>query len=254
MPTETNKRLKFIGCEIIHREACALAARSPHFVDLEFLRKGLHDLERKDMTGMIQQRIDAVEPDRYDAVILGYARCNDGLAGVRAAGLPLVIPKAHDCITLFFGSRGGYREYFDAHPGTYYQTTGWCERNKHDEQHAPAYGRRGVMANLGLTESYEEMVARYGKDNADFILESMGGWKKGYSDVLYIEMGVCDERPFIEQARRRAEENGWQFSRRAGDWSLLEKLFFARWDEDFVIVPPGGRIVARNDEEVLGVE
>jgi hypothetical protein len=254
VPADAPKRLKFIGCEIIHREACALAARSPHFVDLEFLRKGLHDLERKDMTGMIQERIDAVDADRYDAVILGYARCNDGLAGVRAGALPLVIAKAHDCITFFFGSREAYREYFDAHPGTYYLTTGWCERNTNDEQHAPAYGRRGVMANLGLTESYEDMVAKYGKDNADFILETMGGWKKGYNTVLYLEMGLCDEEPFLERARRHAAGNAWEFQHRRGDWSLLEKLFFGRWDEDFVIAPPGRRIVARNDDDVLGVE
>ncbi len=251
------RKFKFIGCEIIYREACLLAARSPDRVDVEFLRKGLHDLETADMVAKVQETVDAVDPDEYEAILLGYARCNDGLVGVQAREIPLVIPRAHDCITLFFGSRNAYRAYHDAHPGTYFLTTGWSERNLGEgaeDRSMPAYGRSGVMARLGLTDSYEELVAKYGCENAEYIIESVGGWEKAYTDLLYIEMGVCDEAPFIEQARERAAEKGWTFSRREGDWSLLERLFAGDWDEDFVIVPPGGVIEARNDKRVLGVK
>lgn len=114
------RRFKFIGCEIIHREACRLAATSPHIVDLEFLRKGLHDLETPTMVAKVQAAIDAVDAAAgYEAILLGYARCNDGLVGVTARSIPLVIPRGHDCITFFFGSRASYQHYFDQHPGTY---------------------------------------------------------------------------------------------------------------------------------------
>jgi len=251
------RKLKFIGCEIIYREACRLAATSPCRVDVEFLRKGLHDLETADMVARIQATIDAVEASGgYDAILLGYARCNDGLAGVTARDVPLVIPRAHDCITLFFGSREAYREYFDAHPGTYYMTTGWAERNDYDEEgySKPAYGRQGVMGKLGLTESYEEMVAKYGADNAEYIQQTLGDWTQNYTNMLYLEMGVCDEAPFIAQARARAEQHNWAFERRKGDWSLLEKFFNGQWDDDFVIVKPGERIVPRNDDRILDAE
>jgi hypothetical protein len=254
--TAKPRKLKFIGCEIIYREACYLAATGPLHVDVEFLRKGLHDLERADMSAKVQAAIDAVPPAAgYEAILLGYARCNDGLVGVTARGVPLVIPRAHDCITFFFGSRAAYMEHFDAHPGTYYMTTGWSERNVADEGRPdqPAYGRQGVMGKLGLTESYEQMVAKYGKENADFIRESIGDWTKNYSRLLYLEMGVRDEGPYIDAARGRAEDRGWTFDLRKGDWRLLRKLFLGEWDEDFVIVPPGGKIVARNDDLVLDV-
>jgi hypothetical protein len=252
-PGVPGRRYKFIGCEIIYREACALASRCPHRVDVEFLRKGLHDLQTADMVARIQQAVDAASAEEdCDAVLLGYARCNDGLVGVRARGVPLVIPRAHDCITLFFGSRRAYREEFDAHPGTYYMTTGWAERNVDDrEQPLPAYGQAGVMAKLGLTESFEEMVAKYGRENAEYIVETLGGWEQLYDRLLYIEMGVGNEAACIELARRRAEDRGWRFEKRPGDWTLLEKLFGGRWDEDFVIVRPGERIAARNDERIL---
>ena len=260
MPESTSRMYKFIGCEIIHREACYLAATGPHKVDVEFLRKGLHDLETHDMVSKVQATIDAIDPSTgHQAVLLGYARCNDGLVGVQARDVPLVIPKAHDCITFFFGSRAGYQEYFNEHPGTYYLTTGWSERNTNDGGRAlPAYGQQGVMAKLGLTEPYEDMVAKYGKENADFIVESMGGWEKHYTDLLYIEMGSemgsMDESDLIERGRQRAADNGWAFETRKGDWSLLKKLFHAQWDDDFVVIEPGQRIAARDDGEVLAAE
>lgn len=248
-------RLKFIGCEIIYREACLLAARSRNMIDLEFLHKGLHDLETADMVTELQQAVDRADADGgYEAVLLGYARCNDGAVGLRARTSPLVIPKAHDCITFFFGSRGAYKEHFDSCPGTYYLTTGWLERgDSSDERSMPAHSKRSVMAQLGLTDSYEQLVAKHGKDNADYIIETLGGWQKHYSKCLFLRMGVCDERPFIEQARRRAESNNWTFECRDGDLSLLEKLFSGQWDDDFVVVEPGAEITARNDDDVLGV-
>ena len=95
-------KLKFIGCEIIYREACYLVAISSTQIDVEFLRKGLHDLETTDMVSKIQATIDFVDPEAgYDAILLGYARCNDGLVGVTARSIPLVVPPAHDCVTFF---------------------------------------------------------------------------------------------------------------------------------------------------------
>jgi hypothetical protein len=257
MITAKRRKLKFIGCEIINREACFLAATSPLLVDVEFLRKGLHDLETPDMVARVQAAVDAVDPAAgYEAVILGYARCNDGLVGVTARDIPLVIPRAHDCITFFFGSRGAYRGYFDAHPGTYYLTSGWSERNleQDGDYTKPAYGMQGVMGKLGLTESYEEMVEKYGKENADFLLSTIGDWRKNYSKYLYLTMGICDEADLIEAGRVDAASLGWEFEERAGDLSLLRRLFNGTWNEDFLIVPPGGRIIARNDEQVLDVE
>jgi len=257
MSSSEQKILKFLGCEIIFREACLLASRTSHQVDVEFLRKGLHDLETVDMVAKVQAAIDAADAEgKYEAILLGYARCNDGTVGLTARSIPLVVPRAHDCVTFFFGSRGAYREYFDACPGTYYMTTGWAERNVKpgEEYDRPAYGQQGVMGKLGLADDYEEMVEKYGEENAAFIRESLGDWMKNYSRFCYLEMGVCDETPFIEKTRTEAAERNWDFELRKGDWTLLEKLFFADWDDNFVIVPPGKTLVARNDELVLDVE
>ncbi|MBI5095315.1 MAG: hypothetical protein HZB26_23130, partial [Candidatus Hydrogenedentes bacterium] len=63
------RRFKFIGCEILYREACFLAATGPHRVDVEFLLKGLHDLSRQNMLERLQAAVDAIDPEsNYEAV------------------------------------------------------------------------------------------------------------------------------------------------------------------------------------------
>ena len=269
-------KYKFIGCEIIYREACFLAATVPARVDVEFLRKGLHDLSREDMAKKIQEAVDATPRGAYDAILLGYARCNDGLVGVEAREIPLVIPRAHDCITFFFGSRDEYRKYFDTTPGTYYMTSGWAERNMSDSSTAnaeecysccgkgdeenrygrsgydrPAYGMEGVMAKLGLADPYPVMVEKYGKENADYIIESLGGWKKCYEKCLYLEMGVCDEQPFQNIAEKWSKENDWAYETRKGNMDLLRRLFLGEWNDDFLVIPSGKRIAASQDESIM---
>src|SRR5512141_1788232 len=113
-------RYKVIACEVFYREICFAAARSPHTIDLEFLPKGLHDIGAEGMSSRLQAVVDRVEPGRYDAIILGYALCNNGTAGLKAGHTRIVIPRAHDCITLFFGSSERYLRYFNDHPGVYY--------------------------------------------------------------------------------------------------------------------------------------
>ena len=127
-------RLKLIACEVLYREMCAAVARAPHQVDIEFLPKGLHDLGGAAMRARLQEIVDAADPARYEALLLGYALCGNGVAGLRSRALPLVIPRAHDCIALLMGSRQRYQEYFDNTPGVYFRSTGWLERGEHLDQ------------------------------------------------------------------------------------------------------------------------
>ena len=247
------KKFKLIACEVFYREACYLAATSPHRIDLQFLQKGLHDLETKDMVSRVQNAIDNVEPDKgYDAVLLGYGRCNDGLVGVQARDIPLVIPRSHDCITIYFGSRQRFKEYFFAHPGTFYHTTGWVERDlKEGEYQIPAYGRRGIMANLGMAQSEQELVEQYGEENARYLMDTLYNLEKNYTDLLYLRMNVCDEEPYIRTSREFAEKKGWNFHVENGSMSLLNRLCGGEWNGDFLAVPPGARIISSNDDEVI---
>ncbi|MBM4154264.1 MAG: DUF1638 domain-containing protein [Lentisphaerae bacterium] len=241
-------RLKLIACEVLQRELCSLAAASPHTIDLEFIPKGLHDMKSAEMRERLQARVDAVDAAGYDRILLGYGLCNNGLAGVRARGLPLVLPRSHDCIGLFVGGHRRYREVFDAHPGTYFLTPGWIERGEAQGELRQA----GIPHQLGLDLSYDELVREYGEDNAAYIAETLGGGATHYSQMLYIRTGVGPDAVFEPEARARAESRGWRFVSMDGDLTVLRLLVNGPWEEDaFIVVPPGGAIRARADDRVV---
>jgi len=242
---QPQKRVRAIACEIVHRELCFLAAMAGNVVDLHFLPKGLHDIETPEMAARIQQAIDTTEAETYDAIVLAYGLCNNGTVGLRAGDLPLVIPRAHDCITFFLGSGQRYQEQFDGHPGTYYRTTGWSERN-----FSAVEGR--VNDNLGLNPTYEELVRQYGEENARYIHEMTRGWQQHYDRIAYVGQGLGGRLGHDRRAEEDAEQRGWRFVKLPGDLGLLSRLLDGPWLEDeFLVVPPGCRIAASNDERIL---
>ncbi len=243
-------RLKLIACEILYREICATVARSSHVVDIEFLPKGLHDIGSAPMRERLQQAVDRVDAASYDAVILGYALCGNGLVGLTARALPLVVTRGHDCITLFLGGKERYLEYFDSHPGVYFKTTGWIERGETAGELTQLSRRKN-----GLGYSFEELVAKYGEDNARYLYEQLGDRTRNYRQFTFIEMGVEPDSSFEEHARREARERGWEFEKVRGDLSLIERLVNGQWNPaDFLVVRPGQSIVARHDGSIVGVE
>ena len=96
-------RFKMISCEVFARLVYHAAAKSPHILDIEFTELRSHVNPDK-LRGQIQTIIDST-PDHYDAILLGYGLCGNGTAGLKARSIPLIIPRAHDCCTIFLGSR-----------------------------------------------------------------------------------------------------------------------------------------------------
>ncbi len=245
------KRLKLIACEILYREFCAAAARSNNRVDVEFLPKGLHDLGSPGMNERIAARLAEVDEAGYDAVVLGYALCSNGLVGLAARRIPLVVPRAHDCITLFLGSKERYLEYFRANPGAYFKTSGWIERGDDLEQ----LGGESIQRRSRVAQSYDELVERYGEDNARFLYEELRQMTRNYSRLTYITMGVGPDDRFERETRDLAAARGWQFDRLVGDLGLIQRLVDGPWDEaDFLTVPPGHRIAASFDDGIVRAE
>ena len=60
-----------------------------------------------------------------EAVALAYGLCGCGTAGLQPRRHKFVIPRAHDCIALFMGSKDAYAEQQRLCPTCYYYTPGW---------------------------------------------------------------------------------------------------------------------------------
>ena len=71
------------------REICYYAALSPNAFSLQFMPWGLHT-EPDKLRSELQRAIDATEPG-FDAILLGYGLCSNGLDAIVARGTKLVI-------------------------------------------------------------------------------------------------------------------------------------------------------------------
>ena len=245
---------KIIACEIAFRELSYAAARSPNLIDTEFLTQGYHDIPA---TGQaeIQKRIDAVPAAKYDAILLGYGLCSSILTGLTTAHTPLVIPRAHDCITFFLGSKERYQQCFNAKPGTYYYTSGWLECAKRRGDKGPIWGGASLPAgaNANSKAAYEGWVNKYGEDQAKYLMEEMNRWTNSYSHGALIEFDFVKHLKMREQVEAICQERGWDYEEIPGDMGLLQRLLDGEWpNSEFLVVRPGQRVFATNDNQVIG--
>ena len=231
---DVQKRYLLIGCEIMFREICFCAAKSRNIIDIAFMPKRLHDVGSARMAQKLQEEIDKTASSKYDAILLCYGLCNNGIIGLSSASLPIVVPKAHDCITLLMGSRERYNEYFRHNPGTFYQSPGWIERDEDSRGN-----EQSVTSQLGMNRTWQEYAEKYGEENAKYIMQTLGGWHGRYRKLAYIDTKTGDSRLYKEAAKSRAFEHQWEYEEIEGDTGLIMRLMDGEWDGgDFFVAPP----------------
>jgi hypothetical protein len=232
-------RRKLLSCEVFYREFCDTIARSPHQVDAEFLPKGLHDIGCSGMRARLQAALDSVDASRYDSVLLGYGLCNNGIAGLVARTIPLIVPRAHDCMTMFFGGRARYEEYFRANPGTYFLTSGWIERGEPSGE----LRQLSIQHANGMDMTLQQLIEKYGEENGQYLFEQLGDQTRHYRQLTFIAMGIEPDGTFQQRAREQAAAKGLRFQKEEGTMRLIQTLVNGPWnDDEFLTVPPRHRI------------
>lgn len=224
-------RLQFIVCKVLQREAYFCAARSKNIVDVVLMEQGLHN-EPDRLRAEVQEALDKttdVQGRPYDASLLGYGLCSNGIVGLTAK-IPIIVPRGHDCVTLLLGSKKKYQEYFDAHPGIYWYSSGWIETGT----------QPGQERCENLLEQYRQ---KYGEDNARYLLELEQDWIKKYQRAVYIDWGLDDCEYYRQYTKRCADFLGWEYDELKGDPALCRRLVDGPWDvNEFLIVKPGQKI------------
>ncbi len=233
-----------ITCSALARSIYAEAATAPAAVSVRMLDQGLHRAP-EDLRQRLQAQIDAIRPDECDAVLLVYGICGNSTVGLIARHAPLVIPRAHDCIALYLGSHERYMVEFKAAPGTYWYSVDYMERKG-------SAGGLGANLSLDIEERYDEYVEKYGKDNADYLMEVMGEWSSRYTRAAFIDTGAVGGHQYERMAKDQAERRGWVFERKEADRRLLRMQLGGEWPEDeFLVVEPGHVIESTFDESLL---
>lgn len=221
-----------LTCSALARSVYGLAAASRHIVSVRLFDQGLHN-KPNGLRAKLQSAIDEIKPDEAEAILLVYGICGTSTLGLKATHTPLIIPRAHDCITLYLGSRELYTEEFNAHPGTYWYSTDYMERSK-------SSGGLGATMPGVIDNIYDEYVEKYGKDNADYLMEVMGEWTNHYTRAVFIDTNQGDTSQYEKVALEQAARRGWLFERKQGNRRLLEMMVNGEWNTDeFLVVPPG---------------
>lgn len=239
--------LHIISCQIFYRELSMAAAVSPNHTTVSWMPQGLHE-KPENMPAALQAKIDRIEGElaagnfRHppEAIVMGYGLCSNGVVGLKARTIPLVIPRTDDCIALFLGSQKRYLELFHRYAGTYWVNGGWIEEAK-------------LPSPEGYRQMREEFVELYGEENADFLMESgVGyGWTKNYSACGYIRPAGYENPVWREQAKQFADTYGWDLFEAEGSNRLLDKLLGGEWDEEFLVCRPGETVQGSGDEKKI---
>lgn len=247
-------RLKVLGCGVFSPYVEALAQEAPHEVAVKLLDAGLHS-RPNDLRLLLQEAIDeASSSGQYDAIVAFYGLCGRGVAGLVAREIPVIIPRAHDCITLFLGSREKYLKQFHKNPGTFYHTLGWLkeEINPQNREATELYSNY-AKAGYGQHPEYRDLAEKYGEENAEHILAFMDRWKQHYSRAAYINLGFEGEEEAAEFTREMAEVFEWTYEQLEGDAELLRLLLAGDWEEEarIFVLPPHHRARSTGDDRLF---
>ena len=221
----TTRDWALIGCKVF--EHILINSLPQEDIDrVTILEYGLHRVPDK-LRETIQKLLDQIHhPSR---VLLAYGLCGNGLHGVQAGKHTLMIPRAHDCITIFLGSRERYQSEFQSCPGTYYLTRGWLESGSDP------------------LREFLEYREQYGEEEAQWIMDQQ---YSNYERVVLVgssQEELDNYRARAQEVARYCERWGMRYEERLGSNTYIQKLLEvvegpASVDQAFLIIPPGEEI------------
>jgi hypothetical protein len=222
---QPDKPRVIIACKVLQSliETCLVERAIPAV----FMEYGLHRTPTL-MVRALQEKVDQIL--NPSVIVSGYGLCGNGLVGLKARAHTLIVPRVHDCITMFLGSHRRYMEDFSSEPGTYYLTKGWLESGSNP------------------LDEYQALAEKYGREAAEWIIDAQ---YKNYKRLVL----VAPTRAELELCRGRASEVaefcaarwGFRCEERLGSDEFVKRLVttapqLRESTDDFLVIPPGSEI------------
>ncbi|MCF0141085.1 MAG: DUF1638 domain-containing protein [Mogibacterium sp.] len=232
-------RYKLLGCKIFEREIASVIYDCRNVIDVTLVRQELH-ARPENLRDVLQREIDEIDANinkysndtlktDFDAILLGYGLCSNVTTGLSSKKYKLVIPRAHDCLAVFMGSKDTYSEYYRNKPGTFYYTPGFVEWDCFDDEDE---WKRRLQFYLERYKGNERKAQK-----AVAVERSM---RSAYERLTYIKWDKLDFPDYERMVQGWASDKSWEYEIIQGNDSILRKLVDGEWnEEDFLIVPPG---------------
>lgn len=258
MPAE----YKLLSCDVMRDEAEYILRElgTAERFDIDWFEMGLHEQPEK-LNAELRRRIALCEGAGYQAILILFGLCSRATAGLEPpADSRLVIPRVHDCVSLYLGSANTYLAEHAAEAGTFWFSRGFLHRPDGQGVEFSGLGSMGDFVvgpdgeRRAPAEIRQRFVEEYGEDNAEYLMETLiESWKKNYRRAVYLDWdknpGAETDRAFVENY---AAENNWRFETRPVNLRLVRMLLGGPWpEEEFVVVEPGKTIVATNGDDAM---
>ena len=235
-------RIAVLACDVLQDEIALHAADATHIVETRYFEICLHDRPDQ-LRAILAENLAAMDArSDIDAVVLVYGLCGRGTIGLRPLHHRMVSPRAHECITLFMGSKEAYSDHQHRCPTCYYYTPGWNRA-------------RRVPGPEMFETLRQDFATRFDEEDVEFLLESQHEQLAMHDTATYIDLGTNTANDEAVYASKCATFMGWKFERQQGDPTLLKDLLWGNWDPDrFLILEPGEQLGQATDESIMRAE
>lgn len=232
-------RIALIACRVLEEEINALLHGAKHVARRENLPIGLHD-RPVCLRDQLAAAIDRAEADpAVETVVLVYGVCGLALVDLAPRRCPLIVPRAHDCVTLFLGSKERYAACMKTDPGLYWYSPGWNR-----DKLAPGPDREAK-----LRAAYTE---KYGADEVEALIQMERESFALHTGAAYTDLCRPGDERHRAYATHCAQSLGWTLASHPGDPGLLRTLLLGPWDDArFLTVRPGSRIAFSADDTIV---
>lgn len=218
------KKYMMLACRNIEDEIEAAMREYEVEYPVLYLQSGTHD-KPDYMHRTLQEIIDSLTG--IDYLLLPMGRCGNATLGLRSDRFSIVLPKCDDCINLLLSENS----------------------LKVDRPHASMFYTAGWMrSSRSAANEYDSTTAKYGKDQADMIMQMIYG---GYKHFSLLDTGLYD----MDKAERiltpLATCVSVDMPRIKAPYGVLKKMVDLELDnENFAVIPPGTEVT----EEMLSLE
>lgn len=230
---------KVISCEVLKNEIEYLKKKHNLEFDVEYTKKSSHT-HPDTLNQEIQELIN--RSTGYEHILLGFGLCGNSARGLKATQAPLVIPRAHDCCTIFLGSRERFIQLFENNKSMPWGSCGYSGVGEE-------YLRTDDMG-LGIAKDMEELIEMYGEENAKYIYETLHPEAED-KEVLFIKIDEVHDEGVFRGFLDKMEAEGKTVTVEEGRLTILEKLLLRQWDDDFLVVEKKNVIEAKYDDNEI---
>lgn len=193
--------------------------------DISFIPMALHLYPDK-LKDELQTIIN--NSKEYERIILAFGLCGGAMRDIYSEDSILTIPRVHDCIPIFLGSRSLYESMQKENKGTYYLTGGWINGEK------------------SILEEYERVLNKFGEKRAKKVFSRM---YDSYHNIKFIHTDYPNKHISITKSKEIARILDLNYEEMKGDSSFIEKVLNGPWDgADFINLPINHKI---KDEDFI---